>query len=45
MVGCYGNKGVVLCIVFVEDMFYLLDGMLVDIMLNLFGVLLCMNIG
>lgn len=45
MVGCYGNKGVILCILFEEDMFYLSDGMLIDIMLNLLGVLFCMNIG
>lgn len=45
MCGCYGNKGVIFKIVLEEDMFYLLDGWLIDIMLNLLGVLLCMNIG
>lgn len=45
MVGCYGNKGVILRILFVEDMLFLFDGIFVDIVLNLFGVLLCMNIG
>lgn len=45
MCGWYGNKGVIFKIVFEEDMFYLLDGCLIDIMLNFFGVLFCMNIG
>lgn len=37
-VGCYGNKGVIVKIFFIEDMLFLLDGMLVDIVLNLFGI-------
>lgn len=45
MVGCYGNKGVIFKIFFEEDMFYFFDGILIDIMFNLLGVLLCMNIG
>lgn len=45
MVGCYGNKGVILIIQFVEDMLYDVNGMLVDIVFNLLGVLFCMNIG
>lgn len=45
MVGCYGNKGVIFKILLREDMLYLVDGIYVDIMLNLLGVLLCMNIG
>lgn len=45
MVGCYGNKGVVLKIVLIEDMLYMVDGCLVDVVLNLFGVLLWMNVG
>lgn len=45
MVGCYGNKGVIFCILFEEDMLFMLDGIFVDIMFNLLGVLFCMNIG
>lgn len=45
MVGCYGNKGVIFKINLIEDMFYDENGMLVDIVLNLLGVLFCMNIG
>lgn len=45
MVGCYGNKGVVLVIMLVEDMLYDVNGILVDIVFNLLGVLLCMNVG
>lgn len=45
MFGCYGNKGMVLIVVLEEDMLYMLDGILIDIMLLLMGVLFCMNIG
>lgn len=45
MAGCYGNKGVVFCIMLEEDMLFLFDGILIDIMLNFLGVFLCMNIG
>lgn len=45
MVGCYGNKGVVFNVVLVEDMLYMVLGEIVDIVLNLLGVLFCMNIG
>lgn len=45
LVGCYGNKGIVFCIVCMEDMFFFDDGILVDIVLNLLGVFLRMNFG
>lgn len=45
MVGRYGNKGIVFNIVLVVDMFYIVDGEFVDIVLNFLGVLSCMNIG
>lgn len=45
MVGCYGNKGVILCVVLVEDMLFFGDGIFVDFVLNLLGVFLCMNVG
>lgn len=45
MVGCYGNKGVVFKVVLIEDMLFFVDGMLVDLVLNLLGVFLCMNVG
>lgn len=45
MVGCYGNKGIISCIFFWEDMFYLFDGILVDIVFNFLGVLSWMNVG
>lgn len=34
MFGCYGNKGVVFVIFFEEDMFYLEDGIFIDVMFN-----------
>lgn len=45
MVGWYGNKGVILVIMLVEDMFYDMNGELVDVVLNLLGVFLWMNVG
>jgi DNA-directed RNA polymerase subunit beta len=39
MVGRHGNKGVVSIIVPIEDMPHFEDGIPVDIVLNLFGVL------
>lgn len=44
-VGCYGNKGIVFWIVCIEDMLFLEDGIVVDIVLNLLGVFFCMNLG
>lgn len=45
MLGRYGNKGVVLRVLLVEDMFFLEDGIYLDVVLNFFGVFFCMNIG
>lgn len=39
LVGWYGNKGVIGKILLVEDMLFFVDGILVDIILNIYGVL------
>lgn len=43
--GWYGNKGIILRILFIEDMFYLFDGIFIDVVLNLLGVFFWMNVG
>ena len=45
MAGRHGNKGVISCVVPVEDMPHLEDGTPVDILLNPLGVISRMNIG
>lgn len=45
MVGCYGNKGIIFCILFIEDMFYFFDGCFIDIVFNFLGVFFWMNVG